>query len=233
MKKTVIITITLCSIQLFCAALVFGQTGTIKELTGTVEIKRSGQTTFIPAKAGDTIAQDTVVSTGFKSSALISVGNSIITVRPLTRLTLAEMSATAGTESINVSLQTGRVRVDVDPPAGSRTNMSVRGPNATASVRGTSFEFDTKNLTVQKGVVAFRGKKGGVMLVSAGSSSRIRADDKVANPIETTAVSLLPPSPVGSGSGFVRGTDSTPGPGYAPGNVPVTDVEFVVGLTFQ
>ena len=219
MKKRVII--VFCLVQLFCTALVFGQTGVIKELSGTVEIKRSGQAVFVPAKAGDTIAQETVVSTGFKSSALISVGSTIITVRPLTRLTLAEISASAGTETINVNLQTGRVRVDVDPPAGSKANMSVRSPNATASVRGTSFEFDTKNITVREGIVAFKGKKGGVILVSAGSSSRIKADEKAANPVETTAAALLPPLPGGSNSGFTHE------------RIPVSRVEFTVSLTFM
>ena len=200
MKKATKIIITLCVMQLFCSVLVFGQNGTIKELTGTVEIKRAGQAAFVPAKTGDTVAQDTVVSTGFKSTALIAVGNTVITVRPLTRLTLSEISASAGSETINVNLQTGRVRVDVDPPAGTRTNTTVRGPSATASVRGTSFEFDTRELKVQKGVVAFSGKKGGTMMVGAGSTSRITESDRASDPIVTTAAELMPPPPVGSDS---------------------------------
>jgi len=133
----------------------FAQNGVIKELSGTVELKPAGTSDFIPAKAGDPVAKDTIVSTGFKSSALIQMGSSLITARPLTRLSLAELSSSGGTEVINVSLQTGRVRVDVDPPAGTRTSMAVRGPSATASVRGTSFEFDTYSLNVLKGKVAF------------------------------------------------------------------------------
>ena len=201
MKKKIGITIVLCAVQLFCAALVFGQNGVIRELTGTVELKRAGQAAFVPAKAGDTVAQDTVVSTGFKSTAIIAVGSAVLTVRPLTRLSLAEISSSAGSESINVSLQTGRVRVDVDPPAGTRTNASVRGPSATASVRGTSFEFDTREVKVLKGVVAFKSRKGGTMLVGAGSSSKVNEADKVTDPVVTGAAGLIPPPPAGSDSG--------------------------------
>jgi hypothetical protein len=46
---------TLAVLILFCAAQVFAQTGVIKEMTGTVELKRAGQSAFVPAKAGDTI----------------------------------------------------------------------------------------------------------------------------------------------------------------------------------
>ncbi len=191
MKKTVLC-LVLC-VQFLCSAAVFAQTAVIKELSGTVELKQAGQTDFVPAKVGDEVAQSTIVSTGFKSTALIEAGSSVITVRPLTRLSLAEISSASGTETINVSLQTGRVRVDVNPPLGTRTTMSVRGPNATASVRGTSFEFDTRNLTVESGVVAFQGSRGAVMLVGAGSSSVINNDGKVTDPIETNDFSQVSP----------------------------------------
>ena len=55
------------------------------------------------------LSEDTIISTGFKSSALIRAGSSVITVRPLTRLALAEIISAAGTENINVNLQAGRI----------------------------------------------------------------------------------------------------------------------------
>ena len=186
---------------LCCGITVYAQSGVIKELSGIVELKRAGSANFIPAKAGDSLTQDTIVSTGFKSTALISVGSSSIMVRPLSRLSLAELSSGAGTETINVNLQTGRVRVDVNPPAGTRTNMTVRGPSATASVRGTGFDFDTRNLSVRHGKVAFKGNKGGTMIVGAGSTSKVEKGGKVADPIETTTVALVPPAPVGTSAG--------------------------------
>jgi len=160
-------------------------TGTIRELTGEVELKRNEASAFVRAKAGDTVAADTVVSTGFKSTAIIDVGSSSITVRPLTRLTLAEIQSVSETDTLNMKLQTGRIKVEVKPPAGTKANCSVQSPNATASVRGTNFEFDTFNLKVNEGVVAFRGNKGMSVLVPAGKTSSVNADDKAVDPFET------------------------------------------------
>jgi len=197
---------------LICAAWIFSQNGNrngpqfgeITELSGAVELKISGQTVYVPAKAGDAVAMNTIVSTGFKSTALIKVGSATLTVRPLTRLSLSEISSSAGTETINVSLQTGRVRVDVNPPAGTKAAMSVSSPMATASVRGTSFEFDTQSLTVLEGTVSFQGSNGGVMLVNAGSVSEISASGRSADPVETYASALLPPPPAGTDAGFTN-----------------------------
>jgi hypothetical protein len=200
--------ITLIIFALFCAAQVFAQNGVIKEFSGTVELKRAGQADFTPAKPGDTVTKDTVISTGFKSTALVSVGNTVLTVRPLTRLTLAEISASADSETLNINLQTGRVRVDVKPPAGTRANTTVSSPTVTASVRGTSFEFDTRSLRVLDGTVAFAGNRGGLMLVSTGSTSEVRDNGRVADPIETYAAELLPPPVAGSDSGFNRGSSA-------------------------
>ena len=72
------------------------------------------------------------------------------------RLTLTEVQASGGEEKLNVNLHAGRVRVDVNPPAGAKASMSVSSPNATASVRGTSFFSDTRNLQVEQGTVLFK-----------------------------------------------------------------------------
>ena len=176
----------------------FAQNGVIRELSGTVELKAPGSSAYVQAKSGDQVSEDTIISTGFKSSALVAIGNALLTVRPLTRLTLQEISSASGTETLNVNLQAGRVRVDVNPPSGTRAAMTVSSPVATASVRGTSFEFDTKNLWVNHGQVSFKGQRGPMMLVNAGSSSRIQEDGKVADPVSIKIAGLSPQMPVGS-----------------------------------
>ena len=212
-RKTMLILILLCAAGLFAqqggsqagSQLAGPQlVGEITELIGTVELKPSGQANFIPAKTGDTVAADTIVSTGLKSSALIKAGSTVLTVRPLNRLSLSEISSSAGTETLNVNIQTGRVKVDVNPPAGTRVTTVLRSPVATASVRGTSFEFDTQNLTVLEGTVAFQGSQGGTMLISAGSSSEISGDGRPTDPIETFTARLLPLPPAGSDTGFIN-----------------------------
>ena len=179
---------------------VFAQNGTIRELSGTVELKNPGAAEYVPAKTGDTVGQKTVISTGFKSTTLIQVGSATLTVRPLTRLTLTEISAASGAETLNMNLQAGRVRVDLNPPSGTKAAMSVSSPSATASVRGTSFDFDTRNLYVNHGTVSFKGSRGAGMLVSAGFSSQVQDDGKVVNPIEVKNSTLRPSAPVGADS---------------------------------
>ena len=192
---------------LLTAVSVFAQNGTITELSGTVEIKRAGQANFVAAKKGDSVAKDTIISTGIKSSALVKIGSTVLTVRPVTRLSLAEISAAGGTETINVNLQSGRIRVDVNPPQGSSASASFQSPVATASVRGTSFEFDTQSLRVLEGTVAFQGSRGGVMMVGAGYTSEIKDDGKAADPIETKLELLrFPPLAGESSFGTPRGS---------------------------
>jgi hypothetical protein len=104
-------------------------TGVIRELTGEVELKPAGAAGFMRASVGDTLAANTIISTGFKSITLIEIGSSLITVRPLTRLTLSEIQNMGTAENINISLQTGRIRADVTPPAGSKTTFNVQTPS--------------------------------------------------------------------------------------------------------
>jgi hypothetical protein len=65
-------------------------------------------------------------------------------------------------------------------------------------VRGTSFEFDTLNLLVEEGTVAYLGNYGPAAMVNAGASSFIQIDGIPADPVGTMAGSLIPPPPVGT-----------------------------------
>jgi hypothetical protein len=174
------------------------QDGVIRELTGDVELKHAGTSVFVSASSGDTVASGTIVSTGFKSTAIIAVGSSVIIVRPLTRLTLAEIQTMGNTENASVNLQAGRVRVDVNPPAGMRANFNVQSPIATASVRGTSFEMDAETLTVSEGRIIYSGTAGPAAIVTGGNTGFIDIDGRPANPAEVAETSFAPLSPIGA-----------------------------------
>ncbi|MDR1505590.1 MAG: FecR family protein [Treponema sp.] len=143
----------------FMAAGLFAQAGqvdaTIRDLAGTVEVRGPQAQNWAAAYRGQTLTSETQISTGFKSTAVIALGNSLLTVRPLTRLSIAELSRIQDNEKIELRLQAGRVRADVKPVQGGRTDFTVRSSSATASVRGTVFEFDTLNLHVTEGTVEF------------------------------------------------------------------------------
>ena len=185
----------------------FAQSGVIRELNGTVEIKRAGAASFTAANIGDRLERDTIISTGFRSTALIEIGSTTIAVRPLTRMSVTDMQAGGGQETINVNIQAGRLRVDSNPPAGVRTVMNVTTPMATASVRGTSFDVDYRNLVVHHGNVSFSGRTGAPATnVAMGNSSSIRADDSVSDSAQLAAAELLPQPAIGSLCAGVTGS---------------------------
>ena len=176
----------------------FSQNGVIRELSGNVELKHAGSQDFVPASIGASVSSNTIVSTSFRSMAVIEIGSSKITVSPLTRLTLSEIQTSANTENVNLNLQAGRVRVEVNPPAGTRANFNVQSPNASASVRGTSFEMDTNNIYVDKGRVLYNGTGGIAVMVDGGNSSFTNVNGVPADPVDVAESSLIPPMPVGA-----------------------------------
>ena len=169
--------------------------GMIRELYGTVEYKTSASPDFVQAREGDWVWEDTIISTGFKSGAVLEVGSTLIALRPLTRLTLTEIRSLEGTENLSANLQAGRVRVDVTPTAGTRASVSVSNPTATASVRGTSFELDTQNLHVNEGTVSIAGISGQRIAITAGANITLGESGKARNPVATGSAALMPKSP--------------------------------------
>ena len=217
MKKLLFVTIFVLT-GLYVSA----QDAFIDQLTGTVEIKHPKETSFKTASKGDKLFKDTIISTSFKSYAIIKIGGTTITVRPLTSLTLAEIQKSEETETLNVNLQSGRVRVEVKPAAGTKNLTTVSSPSSTASVRGTVFEFDTNNLYVKEGTVSFVGSNGQNVYVSAGGSSQVDHTGQVSAPRDERSANLMPPSPVGTG------VKEMPAPPPAAANAP-----FSFGLEFQ
>jgi hypothetical protein len=179
---------------------VFSQTGIIREFTGEVEIKPAGSAEFIAAEKGTIVSQDTIISTGFRSTAIIAIGSTEISVRPLTRLTLKEIQQSAGTENLNVNLQTGRVKVDVTPPAGTRADVTVQSPTATASVRGTSLRMSVDRVKVSSGRIMYSGNNGLSKSVRGGFSSKTssgKSGGGVADPRSEANGGLFPNNPAG------------------------------------
>jgi hypothetical protein len=171
--------------------------GLIRNLQGTVEVKAPGSPVWRAASAGQILEAETLISTGFNSTALVEVGNSTVLVRSLTRMSIREAEAAAGADRVNIQLRTGRIRAEVKPPEGGAVHFTVRAPTATASVRGTVFEFDTVNLRVEEGTVALSGADGLAAYVEGG---QICAPDPVSGgttaPVEISAAQA-PPLPAG------------------------------------
>ncbi|MDR1421068.1 MAG: FecR family protein [Treponema sp.] len=172
------------------------------ELSGTVEVKETDASAWRAAVPNEVIGKNTVISTGIKSTAVIVLGGSRLSVRPLTRLSLEELRQREGGEEVSLYLRSGRVRAEVSPPAGGRTDFTVRSPSATASVRGTAFEFDTRHLRVDSGTVRLSNNRGQRVYVAGGQISHIdESEQRVVPPFEAANGLLTPALPELAGTG--------------------------------
>jgi hypothetical protein len=211
----------LTAVLLICGTLVYGQTAVLRNMSGTVEIKAPNSSEWKPAVQGQQLEKTMVISTGFKSIALIALGTTTITFRALTRLTLEEIIQSQGSEEVKLYLETGRVRANVRPPVGGRANVQVRSPTATASVRGTSFDFDGTSLSVDEGRVHVASGDHTGVYVDAGHM--VRTDPvtgRLIAPAETFRESLTPP--------LAAGMDQAP-ESAAAAAVPAPEILLVPG----
>ncbi len=127
----------------------------IKDFVGKVQVKFGDSSPWTPAEIGQNIPNDTIVSTGFNSKLTLDLGNSTLEVLPLTRMKLEELKESQDTITTSLFLQGGKIKADVGKVEGKTNDFTVKSPVATASVRGTSFEFAGKTLKVTSGTVAF------------------------------------------------------------------------------
>jgi hypothetical protein len=190
----------LTGLLLFCLpALLGAQEAVIREITGTVEVKSPGEDAWSPAVPGQRLERASLISTGFRSTALLGIGNSTLTVRPLTRLSLEELTVAEGNETVNIGLRAGRLRAEVTPPSGGTTDFTVRSPSITASVRGTIFEFDGLKLAVDQGRVHVAGDSQSGTYVGTGHTARVDTETgRTVSAAETAQETLVPAAPVGT-----------------------------------
>jgi hypothetical protein len=167
MKKTIAMT----AVSLLLASALFAQSpATLKEATGKVEVRIAGGA-WRPAVVGMKLEMGAFISTGFSSTALLDLGTSTLNVAPLTRMQLVDLVARQGSVSTSLFLKVGKVRAEVKSVKGVRQDFTLKGPQATAAVRGTQFVFDGLTVDVVNGVVQFTNTRGQYRDVSAGEGS--------------------------------------------------------------
>lgn len=130
-KKILLAAVLCCAMASLCAMEV-----KVIEVTGKVEVQKADK--WVPVSKGDILPAGSVISTGFKSEALIAFDETVIKVKALTRLTIEQLFEKNGDKASSVYLDTGSISADVKPAENKRVGFSVKTPAATASVRGTS-----------------------------------------------------------------------------------------------
>lgn len=128
-------------------------------IEGKVEILEGGM--WIPVEEGDIIQErGAVISTGFKSNAVVSVKGTNFTLGPLTRITIENMVAMENKDSTQIYIDSGSLKANVSSSDGRKVGFKVRSAVATASVRGTEFKVTSSGrLSVTQGLVSFGGSE--------------------------------------------------------------------------
>ena len=109
---------------------VFALDGIVVDVIGKVE-KQYGDS-WIALKKGDVLSPGDVVSTGFKSEAVLSIGESTVTVNALTRLTVEQLYEKNKNHVSSVYLDTGSICADIKPVENKRVGFTVKTPAVTA-----------------------------------------------------------------------------------------------------
>ena len=105
-------TLWVLMVLLLSGTALFAQTqAVLKEASGKVEVQTSGGT-WQPARIGMQISLGTTISTGFNSSAVLDLGTSVLSVKPLTRMRLDHLLEQGGTVQTELFLRVGKVNAE-------------------------------------------------------------------------------------------------------------------------
>jgi len=168
--KTILTILLLIGMFLLFAAPAYSVNAVIEETKGKVELKAIGGS-WRKAEAGMEVGLGTTVSTGFNANAQIAIGNTILEVKPLTRMELEELIEKEGTIDTGLNLKVGKIKANVRSSAGLQNNFKLRSAQSTAAVRGTVFVYDGYTLSVEQGRVSLSNKLGQVRSVGSGGQS--------------------------------------------------------------
>ena len=189
MKKVFLIISLVC----FMLTPLLAISGEVVAVKGKAEIKQGGK--WIPAKTGNKIEQGNMISTGFKSELTLKIDGSVITVKPMTRLTIEEITQKNEAVSSEVYLNVGSVKADVKPASTKKVEFKVKTPVATASVRGTSGEIDANGLLIgTSGTWSYVNNDGIETRVNIGDSVIISDTGMVTPAQNIKANAVLPQS---------------------------------------
>ena len=148
MRRSLLLIVLLLGLGVMLSA----QNAIIERVNGKVEYRLAGGS-WQAAGVNDRLPLTATISTGFGASAILNLGDSVLEVKQLTRVSINELSDNG--LSADVFVPVGRVRAAVNSTAGRTADFRVRTPLSTASVRGTEFEQDAWTVQVTEGIVAF------------------------------------------------------------------------------
>lgn len=149
---------------------------TVTSAKGKVEIQRGTEWKALAVGAG--INKGDVIQTGFKSELILKVKDSVVTIGPLSRMTVEQMVAKESKDDTRLYLDTGSLKANVKKTENRRVGFTVKSPVATASVRGTivgvTNSYQTTVIETFDGLVAAEATQNG--------GAQVASDEEDAEP---------------------------------------------------
>jgi hypothetical protein len=187
-------------------------TAVVEETSGKVEIRLPGSN-WATARVGMEVPTGATISTGFNSEAILAIGDSVLTVDPLTRMGVEELLQSEGVVKSSLRLNVGRVSADVQTAEGLQSDFQVKSPLSTASVRGTVFSFNGTTIEVSEGVVTITNSLGQTRRIVAGNQSTTDGESTPSGEeeeLENTTTIVFSTSSFDDEAGEGDGTEDAP-----------------------
>lgn len=137
--KKIILSLSFALIFTF-ASFAANFTAQVASVSGKAEVLNGTEWRIL--RVGDTLKNGDTIQTGFKSSIVLKVKDSVINVAALTRMTVEQLAENSQKDNVRVFVKTGSVTSEVNRTENKRIGFTVRTPVATASVRGTEFSVE-------------------------------------------------------------------------------------------
>ena len=156
----------------------------LTEISGKVEVQLPGET-WSRAEKGMALPLETMISTGFNSTASLDLGSSTIHLQEFTRMFVRDLAEKGGVITTDLQLNVGKIRAQVESSEGLTHDFNVLSTVSVASVRGTEFEYDGESLYCIRGKVLFFNLLRQKRTLMRGEEVRLAADEPPLSPEET------------------------------------------------
>jgi hypothetical protein len=183
--------------------------GTIRELTGKVEIQEPGGS-WVAARPGMVVSIGATISTGFRSSAVVELNSASLQVAQLTRMTVEELVEKQGVMTTGLYLKVGKITAQVKTGETISQDFKLRSAVSTAAVRGTTLIYTPFSCVVKDGIVSFFNQLNQRRTLLASQQSGISGTDPPSDPeIAFAGASDVPAGLLGSPVTTVGGSADT------------------------
>jgi len=149
LRKTLAVSLALLAVLIFTAAVITAETNKemfISESYGSVMIKKSGTSEFVPVKKDMQLAINDAIKTGKNSYCEIAFDKEMETMVSIKENSLlvinkASIDSMSNKEETLLDLQSGSVMTKVKKLTTEASQFKIKTPTSIVGVRGTNFEI--------------------------------------------------------------------------------------------